>query len=733
MIRRVVFTAMVFRAAIGYAEGQAFAGFTNKYGAYGTNFIAIAPWTSQGIFYQGDPVTISNRIGTAIEVYDFHGNPVANAAPPVTLTNLRMGHYFVQVDGIKNGFGDRSQFSVWPKGYTNHPHSDIGEPPTGNIAQSNRFVRMAPGFSRLTGWWSLIVTNSAGTNDWTLFDQYLHGGSGANEYYSCPTCMPDTPVPLKVLDFQPEHNVSLSYSNYLAGHYVSPYVDETNSLSSFINDFSLFCSNTAVRYTNSFTYEILNEPGPGTLVFPDDPYNSGGAYPASLAVSGAVRAIRYVCPSCQTWGPALQGLRGGWIRYFTNSYDEAGYSNANVISYHAYDTLEGPVDQTVAFTSSVLVAEGVGTWLPVDVAQKQVSAIQGKPFAITEGGPASPDVLGKTNSWWITQARVFAPAYKSLPWTWQTMTYRLWKYLLEAKGAGAGYVQTWLQLWDYNINDWSKNSSKVQYEGQDLICGWDSGGDRADVLGCGPLPVVDGEAMVSWWLNHGTPLANWLSGSPMTVVDPMGGYTNGTPGLHFWMWQFADGSTNTIIWADEGTAITTNFGAGLTDIFSNQWTGPIGEEPVIAWGWPNNSLGGSYSIQPVAAFTTTSTYGPLLPNRPVPVTVTFTDVSSGAITNRAWQFGDGFVFHTPDLEMVHHYTTPGTNSVRLIVSGPSGVSTASESIVVTTFPPPLVGGTNYDFLPVTVGTSGGDPGGTNSTPPNNTGGATGSWRIMETY
>jgi hypothetical protein len=176
----------------------------------------------------------------------------------------------------------------------------------------------------------------------------------------------------------------------------------------------------------------------------------------------------------------------------------------------------------------------------VDVAQKQVSAIQGKPFAITEGGPASPDVLGKTNSWWITQARVFAPAYKSLPWTWQTMTYRLWKYLLEAKGAGAGYVQTWLQLWDYNINDWSKNSSKVQYEGQDLICGWDSGGDRADVLGCGPLPVVDGEAMVSWWLNHGTPLANWLSGSPMTVVDPMGGYTNGTPGLHFWMWQFAD-------------------------------------------------------------------------------------------------------------------------------------------------------------------------------------------------
>jgi len=44
-------------------------------------------------------------------------------------------------------------------------------------------------------------------------------------------------------------------------------------------------------------------------------------------------------------------------------------------------------------------------------------------------------------------------------------------------------------------------------------------------------------------------------------------------------------STNTIVWADEQITVSTNFGVGLTDIWSNQWTGPIGIEPVIAWGW----------------------------------------------------------------------------------------------------------------------------------------------------
>jgi hypothetical protein len=55
--------------------------------------------------------------------------------------------------------------------------------------------------------------------------------------------------------------------------------------------------------------------------------------------------------------------------------------------------------------------------------------------------------------------------------------------------------------------------------------------------------------------------------------------------LHFWEFKFHDGSVNTFIWADEGYSFKTNFGVGLTDIYSNSWAAAIGSEPVIAWGW----------------------------------------------------------------------------------------------------------------------------------------------------
>jgi hypothetical protein len=69
--------------------------FTNLYGLYGTNFIAIAPWTAQGIYYEGDTVTISNSVGTTIEIYDYHCNHVTNLAPPAIVSGLTPNHYFV--------------------------------------------------------------------------------------------------------------------------------------------------------------------------------------------------------------------------------------------------------------------------------------------------------------------------------------------------------------------------------------------------------------------------------------------------------------------------------------------------------------------------------------------------------------------------------------------------------------------------------------------------------------
>jgi len=99
-------------------------------------------------------------------------------------------------------------------------------------------------------------------------------------------------------------------------------------------------------------------------------------------------------------------------------------------------------------------------------------------------------------------------------------------------------------------------------------------------------------------------------------------------------------------------------------------------------GVSTNQLVGQGWIAPVAQFTATPTNGV------VPVTVTFTDTSTGAITNRFWDFGDGGVTNTTGTNVVYQYTLVGTYPVQLIVSGPVGSSTNLQSGLITALPVP---------------------------------------------
>ena len=76
---------------------------------------------------------------------------------------------------------------------------------------------------------------------------------------------------------------------------------------------------------------------------------------------------------------------------------------------------------------------------------------------------------------------------------------------------------------------------------------------------------------------------------------------------------------------------------------------------------------------PVALFSGTPTNGP------TPLTVTFTDGSTGSITNRSWDFGNGDTSNTTATTVLYTYNAAGTNTVRLIVSGLGGSSTNSKS------------------------------------------------------
>jgi PKD repeat protein len=66
-----------------------------------------------------------------------------------------------------------------------------------------------------------------------------------------------------------------------------------------------------------------------------------------------------------------------------------------------------------------------------------------------------------------------------------------------------------------------------------------------------------------------------------------------------------------------------------------------------------------------------------------PLSVTFTDTSTGSITNRFWDFGDDATTNTATTSLTHTYTIPGSNTVQLTVSGPFGRGTTAQFIVAT--------------------------------------------------
>ena len=90
---------------------------------------------------------------------------------------------------------------------------------------------------------------------------------------------------------------------------------------------------------------------------------------------------------------------------------------------------------------------------------------------------------------------------------------------------------------------------------------------------------------------------------------------------------------------------------------------------------------------PLADFTGSPTNGV------VPLTVTFTDSSSGTITNRSWDFGDGATSNTTVGSLTHTYASVGRYDVSLTVVGPLGTDTLSQTDYIrVTHPLPVING-----------------------------------------
>ncbi len=152
-------------------------------------------------------------------------------------------------------------------------------------------------------------------------------------------------------------------------------------------------------------------------------------------------------------------------------------------------------------------------------------------------------------------------------------------------------------------------------------------------------------------------------------------------------WDFGDGSTS-----PEVNPTHTFRNPGIYTV-RLRVTGPGGRSNV------SRDIVVQGSAPPIASFTQSAITGPS------PLTVQFTDRSTGNITGRSWNFGDGTTSNQTNPS--HTFTAVGTYNVLLTVTGPGGSSSVRRQITVEnpTIPEPiaaLVASPTEGDLPLTV-------------------------------
>src|SRR5215831_6596735 len=142
-----------------------------------------------------------------------------------------------------------------------------------------------------------------------------------------------------------------------------------------------------------------------------------------------------------------------------------------------------------------------------------------------------------------------------------------------------------------------------------------------------------------------------------------------TGGVTGWVWHFGDGTSSTLQSPTHTYSTPGTYTAQLTV------TGPNGSTTTTSTI--------TAAAPPLAAnFSANPTTGP------APIAVTFSDTSTGSIMAWRWNFGDGTssALQSP----THTYSTPGTYTVQLTVTGPRRNAMSTKTSAITVTPPPPV-------------------------------------------
>jgi len=164
-----------------------------------------------------------------------------------------------------------------------------------------------------------------------------------------------------------------------------------------------------------------------------------------------------------------------------------------------------------------------------------------------------------------------------------------------------------------------------------------------------------------------------FGGAPTTGVAPHTVFFTdlSTGSITSWSWDFGDGSNSSL---EDPTKVYSAAGSYTVSLTV---TGPGGSDTETKAGYITVN-----PPAPVASFTGTPLTGA------TPLTVSFTNTSTGSITSRLWDFGDGTTSAVNNPSKT--YTVPGTYTVHLTVNGSGGSDTETKvGYVVVSSPPPV--------------------------------------------
>jgi len=223
-------------------------------------------------------------------------------------------------------------------------------------------------------------------------------------------------------------------------------------------------------------------------------------------------------------------------------------------------------------------------------------------------------------------------------------------------------------------------------------------GGSADTLNNVENVFLNSPQLGTWTVTVDPSVGNYAAGQGYALVvtgdvsegappqPPVAGFsaspTSGTVPLNVNFTDLSTGSITSYSWnfGDSGTSTAQNPSHTYTSVgtytVSLTVTGPGGNDTETQ----TNVITVNQVAAPVAGFGASPTSGT------VPLNVNFTDGSTGSITSWSWTFGDGGTSNAQNPS--HNYTSAGTYTVSLTVTGPGGNDTDTQTNLITASNPP---------------------------------------------